>query len=81
MSGIYLAGSDFLMVHLGTKLGLSMCNPPANKASRKVANFIKRKNLAKDLWLSLSVCLFVCSEIWPQLSHYWQNSYPDLHYL
>ena len=49
MSGIYLAGSDFLMVHLGTKLGLSMCNPPANKASRKVANFIKRKNLAKDL--------------------------------
>ena len=55
---------------------------PASKASREVSNLTWRKNPhtpvhgVKEfvcLSVGLSVCLSVCSEIWPQLSQDWQN--------
>ena len=49
--------------------------PPASEASWEVANLTERKIHIPPYMVSknLFVCLSVCYQIWPQLSHDWQN--------
>ena len=62
-----------LFTDLWHKKKLRVIYPPANEASREVANLIERKNLHTPfhIWcqrICMSVCLSVCGQLWTKSS-------------